>query len=206
MNIEKLTLGAMQTNCYILSDEKSGECAVIDPAAEAGEIIGYVRKNSLKIKYIILTHVHIDHIMALDELKKLCGAPVAVHEEEARLLNDNMGTLAQLFGTAPPASKADILLHDGDNLNLGDEVLKIIHTPGHTIGGISILCGKILISGDALLNMSIGRTDFPGGSYNQLKSSIVNKLFVLDDDTLVYPGHGEITTIGNEKSFNPFLG
>ncbi len=205
MIIDRLILGNLQTNCYILADEQTKECAVFDPAAEAGRIIAAIEKRNLKVKYIILTHVHIDHIMALDELKDLTGAQIVASTAEAELLNDNMGTLAELFSTVPPFSKADITVSDGDVLCLGKAEMKFIHTPGHTIGGMCILCGDILVSGDTLFASSIGRTDFPGGSHSQLISSINDKLMKLNDDVQVYPGHGMPTTIGTERVGNPFI-
>ncbi|MBQ6998820.1 MAG: MBL fold metallo-hydrolase [Clostridia bacterium] len=205
MIIDRLILGNLQTNCYILADEQTKECAVFDPAAEAGRIIAAIEKRNLKVKYIILTHVHIDHIMALDELKDLTGAQIVASTAEAELLNDNMGTLAELFSTVPPCSKADITVSDGDALCLGKSEMKFILTPGHTIGGMCILCGDILISGDTLFASSVGRTDFPGGSHSQLISSINDKLMKLDDNVQVYPGHGMPTTIGDERVGNPFI-
>ncbi len=205
MIIERLTLGGLQTNCYLLADGEAGECAVFDPAAEADRILAAARRHSLRIKYIILTHVHIDHIMALDELKAATGAEIVVHSAEADLLNDSAGTLAQLFAAEPPRSRADTAVSEGDVLRLGKAELKFIHTPGHTVGGMCVLCGDILISGDTLFAESVGRTDFPGGSHAQLMQSINQKLMTLDDDIQVFPGHGPSTTIGHEREHNPYL-
>lgn len=205
MIIERLTLGRLQTNCYVLADEDSGECAVFDPAADAERILDTVRHHGLKVKYIILTHVHIDHILALDELKAATGAEIAVHEAEAALLNDRTGTLAELFGEEPPCSAADIVLTEKDELFLGARRLKFIHTPGHTPGGMCVLCENILIAGDTLFSGSVGRTDFPNGSHAQLIEAINQKLMTLPDSTRVYSGHGPSTTIGNERDTNPYL-
>ena len=199
MILERLILGDLQTNCYILADSETKECAVFDPSAEADIILSAVNQHELKVRYIILTHVHIDHVMALDEIKKITGAPIVVHKEEADLLNDNAGTLAQLFNTTPPKAKADIKVVDGDTVFLGKKEIKFIHTPGHTIGGMCALCDNMLISGDTLFFESIGRTDFPGGNHNRLISSIKNKLMLLDNEIRVYPGHGQSTTIGHER-------
>lgn len=205
MILERLVLGGLQTNCYVLADEETKECAVFDPAADADRIMSVVNQYGLNVKYIILTHVHIDHIMALDELKEITGAEIVVHVAEAKLLNDSNGTLAQLFGTVPPESKADMTVSDGDSLYLGKAEIKFIHTPGHTVGGMCALCGDTLISGDALFAESIGRTDFPNGNHSQLISSIKNKLLTLEDNICVYPGHGPSTTIGHERDYNPYL-
>ena len=205
MILERLILGDLQTNCYILADNDTKECAIFDPSAEADRIMSVINQHELKAKYIILTHVHIDHVMALDEIKKITGASVVVHTDEADLLNDITGTLAQLFNTAPPKTKADIKVSDGDTVSLGEKEIKFIHTPGHTIGCMCALCENMLISGDTLFSESIGRTDFPGGNHNLLISSIKNKLMSLNDEIRVYPGHGPSTTIGHERMYNPYL-
>ena len=205
MIIDRLTLGNLQTNCYILADEQTKECAVFDPAADADRIIAAIEKRNLKVKYIILTHVHIDHVLALDELKDATNAKIVANTAEAELLNDNRGTLAELFSTVPPRSKVDITVADGDVLYLGKSEMKFIHTPGHTIGGMCILCDGLLISGDTLFASSVGRTDFPGGNHSQLISSINDKLMKLDDSIQIYPGHGMPTTIGAERVGNPFI-
>lgn len=205
MILERLVLGGLQTNCYVLGDEESKECAVFDPADDADRIMSVVNRYGLKVKYIILTHVHIDHIMALDKLKKITDSKIVVHSAEANLLNDETGTLAQLFGAVPPESKADVTVSDGDTLCIGNAEVKFIHTPGHTVGGMCALCGDELISGDALFSESVGRTDFPGGDHSQLISSIKNKLLTLEDKICVHPGHGPSTTIGHERVYNPYL-
>ena len=205
MTIDRLILGNLQTNCYILSDEATGECVVFDPAAEADRIISAIKKHNLKVKYIVLTHVHIDHILALDELKSETGAQVVANSLEAELLNDIHGTLADLFSALPPNSRVDITVSDGDTLAFGQSELKFIHTPGHTVGGMCILCDDLLVSGDTLFASSVGRTDFPGGNHGQLIESINSKLMKLDDSVKVFPGHGPSTTIGAERESNPFL-
>lgn len=205
MILERLILGNLQTNCYILGDEETKECAVIDPAADADRIIKVVDEHGMKVKYIILTHVHIDHITALDKIKEITGADIVVHSAEAPLLNDDNHTLAALFGTISPITESDISVSDGDTVYLGENKLTFIYTPGHTVGGMCILCGGMLISGDTLFAESIGRTDFPGGSHSQLISSIRDKLMTLEDDIRVYPGHGPSTTIGHEREANPYF-
>lgn len=203
MDIKCLPLGNMPTNCYILFDEKSKECAVFDPAAEAGKILSEI--DGYKVKYIILTHMHIDHVMALDEVKRETNAPVVVCNDDAFVMNDDSFTLAKFFNASSPETEADIKVLDGDILHLGENELKIIHTPGHTKGSMCVLCHSILISGDTLFLESVGRSDFPGGSHSQLVNSIGEKLYCLNDKTKVYPGHGPETTIGHEKMYNPYL-
>ncbi len=205
MILDRLILGGMQTNCYILADEDTGECAVFDPAADADKIMAIIEQRSLNVKYIILTHVHIDHIMALDKIKVITDADIVVHADEAAMLNHDGYTLASYFGTRSPEAKADIPVSDGDILYLGKTKMEIIHTPGHTAGGMCVLCDDILISGDTLFAESIGRTDFPGGNHSQLISSIKDKLMMLDDKIQVYPGHGSSTTIDHERVYNPYL-
>jgi len=205
MILKTLMLGPLQNNCYILTDEQTGESAIFDPANDGEKIVNFIQAQGIKVKYIILTHTHIDHIAALDYVKRYTGAPVAVHKAEADMLNDDEGVMAFILDTHAPQTICDIALSDGDELSLGKSILKVIHTPGHTMGGICVLCGDILISGDTLFNESVGRTDFKGGDYAQLACSIKERLFVLDDDVSVYPGHGPSTTIAHEKQFNPFL-
>ena len=203
MIIKKLPLGNMPTNCYILADEKTKECAVFDPADEVERIISEL--EGYKLKYIVLTHMHIDHVMALDKLKEITSALAVVHKEDATCMNNDNFTLAKFFGTTSPETQADIIAEDGDTFRLGDCELKIIHTPGHTKGSMCIYCDGILISGDTLFAQSVGRSDFPGGSHSELVNSIKTKLFILPDDTKVYSGHSGVTTIGTEKMYNPFV-
>ncbi len=205
MLIERLILGRLGTNSYIISDSDTMESAVIDPADSCSKILSRAREIGANIKYIIITHAHCDHIGALDELKANTNAAVCIGEADNSDLNDNTLSLCNIFGTESPKTKADIILRDNDELKLGEATLKIIHTPGHTKGGICIYTPGILISGDTLFAESVGRTDFPGGSMSELVHSIKDKLFCLPDDTKVYPGHGESTSIGHEKINNPFV-
>lgn len=205
MIVKRLVLGALQTNCYILGDEATRECAVIDPADDWQKIIEAVQDEKLSVRYIILTHAHIDHTLALDGLKSACNAKVVAHKIEADRIGDPHFSLAELFRATPPKTRADITVGDGDTLPLGEDVLSFIHTPGHTEGGMCVLCGDILFSGDTLFNQSVGRSDFPGGSHVVLITSVLNKLMRLGDGVTVYPGHGEITSVGFERNNNPYL-
>ncbi len=205
ITINKMSLGALGANCYFLTDNQSGDTALIDPASESELVIEYIRHNNLNIKYIILTHTHIDHIEALDKVKAFTGAKIVVHSKEAESLNDDGDTMSYILGVTAPLSKADVKVKDGDKLLLGNTPLNILHTPGHTVGGICVLCEGILFSGDTLFFESIGRSDFKGGDQCQLVSSIKEKLFTLPEEVCVYPGHGRSTTIAYEKRFNPFI-
>ena len=202
MRITNLPSGALQANTYLAVDEKTNEGFIVDPG-------GYneVRDNDVKIKYIILTHGHSDHICGVNEHKAEFpdAKIVAYKDEEAMLENPNLNQ-SPGFGV-PYSTKADILVSDGDELKVGDVTLKFIHTPGHTEGGMCIYVeeAKALFSGDTLFRQSIGRTDFPGGSYKEIMDSIRKKLFLLPDDTNVFPGHMGTTSIGFEKENNPFV-
>ena len=205
MKIVRLTLGPLGTNCYILYDELSTEAIVFDPADNAGVILDKLTELGLNLKYIVVTHAHCDHICALDELTYKTKAKVCIGTDDCFALNDSNLSLCRPFGKNPPQTKAEILINDGDVLNLGENKIKFIHTPGHTKGGICALADDILVSGDTLFMESVGRSDFPGGSASVLYSSIKTKLFTLPDDTVVYPGHGDSTTIGHEKRNNPYI-
>ncbi len=205
MQIKRLILGALGTNCYIIYDQITKLGAVIDPAGDAQRLIDEIKNLKIDVKYIILTHAHIDHILALDDICNVFNAKVVIHTDDSTALNNDSYNLAMFFHTKSPNKKADIVVKDKDILKLGENELKFIHTPGHTKGSMCILVDDILISGDTLFYVSIGRTDFYGGSYGTIMRSIKEKLFTLDDNTRVYPGHGEETTIGYEKQNNPFV-
>lgn len=205
MQIEKLVLGICATNCYIVYDDKTKKAIVIDPADSFDKIKNKINMLGVEVEYIIITHAHIDHIMALDDLKGYTNAKIVINANEAPFLNDAVNNLANHFSACSPKSKPDVLINDGDNITLENMVLKFIHTPGHTSGGMCILIGDDLFSGDTLFNMSIGRTDFYGGNFEYEINSIKNKLLPLGDNIKVYPGHGESTTIGFEKRNNMFL-
>lgn len=207
MRITNLPSGALQANTYLAVDEKTNEGFIVDPGGYNKVLTKEVRDNDVKIKYIILTHGHSDHICGVNEHKAEFpdAKIVAYKDEEAMLENPNLNQ-SPGFGV-PYSTKADILVSDGDELKVGDVTLKFIHTPGHTEGGMCIYVkeAKALFSGDTLFRQSIGRTDFPGGSYKKIMDSIRKKLFLLPDDTNVFPGHMGMTSIGFEKENNPFV-
>ena len=203
MILRCLSTGMFDSNTYILGD--NGEGAVIDAGASADEICSAIGELNLTIKYIILTHGHIDHICSTDELRDATGAEVLIHEDDAIFLSKPEYNLSSLVGRVKPFKSADVLLKDTDILKLGNLDLKIIHTPGHTPGSICVKSGNIIFTGDTLFKMSIGRVDLPKGSYTGIMDSLNGRLMRLDDDTAVYPGHGEDTTIGFERKFNPYV-
>ena len=207
MRITNLPSGALQANTYLAVDEKTNEGFIVDPGGYNKVLTKEVRDNDVNIKYIILTHGHSDHICGVNEHKAEFpdAKIVAYKDEEAMLENPNLNQ-SPGFGV-PYSTKADILVSDGDELKVGDVTLKFIHTPGHTEGGMCIYVkeAKALFSGDTLFRQSIGRTDFPGGSYKEIMDSIRKKLFLLPDDTNVVPGHMGTTSIGFEKENNPFV-
>jgi len=206
--IDRLVLGPFNTNCYILGSESSREGIIIDPADDVNAIMGRVEALKLGIKFIILTHGHIDHIGALKAVKERTGAEMAVHADDAKSLRGLRGWLQSFLIpglTYPVPPPPDQLLKDGDSISVDGLSLQVLHTPGHTPGGICLLGEGVVFSGDTLFNYSVGRTDLPGGSYRQLIESIRTKLMTLPDDTVVYPGHGPETTIGEEKQGNSFL-
>lgn len=207
MRITNLPSGALQANTYLAVDEKTNEGFIVDPGGYNKVLTKEVRDNDVKIKYIILTHGHSDHICGVNEHKAEFpdAKIVAYKDEEAMLENPNLNQ-SPGFGV-PYSTKADILVSDGDELKVGDVTLKFIHTPGHTEGGMCIYVkeAKALFSGDTLFRQSIGRTDFPGGSYKEIMDSIRKKVFLLPDDTNVFPGHMGMTSIGFEKENNPFV-
>ena len=204
MIVKKLVTGLFATNCYIVGSESDKEGMIIDPGDDANQILKSVKDSGLDIKIIVLTHGHFDHIGALKEVKEATGAELAIHADDAYFLQER--PLNTVFGFPYPDPVApDRLLNGGDSIDIGDLHFWVLHTPGHSLGGICLLGQGVVFSGDTLFNYGIGRTDFPGGSYNQLLNSIHTKLMVLPDDTTVYPGHGPDTTIGTERRGNPFL-
>lgn len=204
MIILSLAVGPIQANCYILGCEQTKEAVVIDPGDEAKRILGGLQKYVLQLKTIINTHGHFDHVGANKALKDLTGAPILIHRDDAPMLS-HLSASAGMWGMRAQDSPADQFIKDGDRISFGQITLEVIHTPGHSPGGISLYTPKVVFVGDTLFAGSIGRTDFPGGDYDLLISCVKNRLFVLGDDIHVYPGHGPDTTIGYERKYNPFF-
>jgi glyoxylase-like metal-dependent hydrolase (beta-lactamase superfamily II) len=205
MILKTLTVGELETNCYVLGDEKTREGIIIDPGGDLKEIEKVLEELRLKIKYIILTHGHSDHIGVLTELKKKTCAQILIHKEDAEMLSDPVKNLSILSYTPISVPEADRLLKDEDKIKIGKIELEVLHTPGHTQGSISLWTDKIIFTGDLIFYGSVGRTDLPGGSYQKLLRSIQDKILDKEDDTIIYPGHGPATTIGEERKNNPFL-
>ena len=204
MIIKLLVVGPLASNCYIVGDEATNEGVIVDPADEAEIILQSVAEFGLTIRSIVLTHGHPDHIAALKEVKEATGAEIAVHTSDSEYHRQQ--ALALTFGfRCPSLPPPDRLLKDGDSLDIGELHFKVIHTPGHTPGGICLLGHGVLFSGDTLFNYGIGRYDLPGGDYAQLMNSLQATLMALPDETIVYPGHGPKTTIGAERRDNPLL-
>ncbi|MCD4676016.1 MAG: MBL fold metallo-hydrolase [Desulfobacula sp.] len=204
MIIKKLEVGPIMANCFILGCDSTKQAVVIDPGDDADRILMELAKSELKVKYLINTHGHFDHVSANKRMKEATGALIAIHPEDEPMLQE-LSQSALMFGLSSENSPpADILLKDGDEVTFGEITLKVIHTPGHSKGGISLYTKGHLFSGDTLFAGSIGRTDLAGGDYDTLISSIKEKLLGFDDDTIVYTGHGPETTIGNERRMNPF--
>jgi glyoxylase-like metal-dependent hydrolase (beta-lactamase superfamily II) len=205
MIFEALEVGIYGANCYIAASKETKEAAIIDPGADFNKIDNKLNELEIRPKMIILTHCHGDHIGAVKELRDKYNLKVYIHEEDAEALNDSsMNFTKSMFGK-DISIKADLMLKHGDKISLGNLKFDIIHTPGHTKGGICIKVGNIMMTGDTLFNGSIGRTDLPGGSFEEIISSIKEKIFKYDDDTVIYPGHMSPSTIRKEKQFNPFV-
>lgn len=205
MLLHKLVLGQLQTNCYILADEETKEAVVIDVPDQADVILDFLKEKAYIVRYIILTHGHFDHMLALKEVREATGAPLLVHENCADFLKDTIKNLCHYTGVLWEATEADRYLKEGDIVAFGSQTLHVLHTPGHTADCICLLAGDILISGDTLFWRSVGRTDHPTGSLEEEINSIKEKLLPLPADTKVYPGHGPMTTIGDERKENPYL-
>ena len=209
MKIDHLVLGAYETNCYILrSDDTSGDCVVIDTGLRAEKIVEFLRENKLNPAAVILTHGHIDHIRGLALLRaEYPQMKVYIHETDSVMLAEPKKNLSGELGPGFTTEAADFLVNDGDLIELAQIKLRVIHTPGHTPGGICLYSAeeKKVFTGDTLFAGSVGRTDFYGGDGEQLIHGIKEKLLILADDTICYPGHGESTTIAEEKLHNPFL-
>jgi glyoxylase-like metal-dependent hydrolase (beta-lactamase superfamily II) len=204
MILKILPVGPMAANCYLLGCEKTGSAIVIDPGDEAARIMRNVDEDNLQLKLIINTHAHIDHITANSELKELTSAELCIHSADADMLVNPEKNLSFFIGIPVSSPKPDRLLSDGDILKTGEISLKVLHTPGHSPGSICLLADDCIFTGDLLFAGGIGRYDFPGSSYADLVKSL-QKVMELEDDLIVYPGHGPETTIGNERRTNPFL-
>lgn len=205
LKIIKIVAGAFSVNCYIIYSETTKEGIVVDPGGDTDRIIKAIDDNKIIIKKIILTHGHGDHIGAVSELKNKYDIPVSIHENDLIMAQDANINLSYMMPMGATHITPDEVLKDGDMIEVGDMMIEVIHTPGHTPGCISLKVGKHLFTGDTLFKGSIGRTDLPNGDFDQIITSIRERLLVLEDDTIVLPGHGESSTIFYEKMYNSFL-
>ena len=209
MKVDRLVLGEFETNCYIArSSDSAADCLIIDTGLDVPPLLKFLERGKLTPIAVILTHGHIDHIAGVETLrKKFPSILVYIHKLDAEMLTDAAANLSIMAGSSLTAGKADYLIDEGDIIEKADIKLRVIHTPGHTPGGICLYCEKdgIIFVGDTLFAGSIGRTDFPNGDMKQLLEGIKHKLLTLPEDTIAYPGHGPETTIGQEKAENPFL-
>ena len=202
-----IPVGPLQCNCSIIGDESTHEAMVIDPGDEIEDIMAFVDRHGLKVKQIVVTHAHIDHVGGAMKLKQRTGAPILLNQNDEALLK-MMDTQAAWVGMRPPGKIAvDQGLGDADRLKVGQLEATVMHTPGHTEGSICLYfpAEQKLIAGDTLFAGSIGRTDLPGGSYKKIMDSLKGRVLALPDETIVVPGHGPETTIGEERETNPFL-
>ena len=205
MQVIMLTVGALQTNCYVLYDEPSRQAYIVDPGDEAERIASAVETNGLQVLGVVLTHVHFDHMLAVQALRYQWQVPLLIGAQDQPALADGRRNLMELFspGTSMTMT-ADRLLYEGDMLPLGEEELCVLETPGHTPGSICLLTADALVSGDTLFCGSVGRTDFPGGNALNLYGSLA-RLASIEGERTVYPGHGQVTSLSYERTTNPYL-
>lgn len=203
MKFTSCPAGIYQANCYIVYDDSTGNGFIIDPGGDHEKIIKIIEKCSVTAGFIILTHGHFDHTGGVNTLKSILNIPVYINEKDDYLISGD----SEKHKFLPLSDKINIdrYIDDKDKIKYGNEVLEVIWTPGHTPGSISISTGGVLFTGDTLFESSIGRTDLPGGSFEQIQSSITQRLFTFPDETFVYPGHGPSTTIEFEKRNNPYV-
>lgn len=205
LKIEVIPVGMLEVNCIIVYDASLLEGILIDPGDEPERILSAVSRKKVTLTSIVLTHGHGDHIGGVEFIRKQLALPVAIGRHDAAMLTSAVLNLSSAIGIEIELDPADRLLIGGDQITVGSSTFRVLHTPGHTPGSISLACGEHVIVGDLIFAGSIGRTDFPGGSFDQLIGSIRREIMVMPDSTKLYPGHGPATTVGVERRTNPFL-
>ena len=208
MSVEyaSLVVGPIETNCYVIWDQATRAAAVIDPGGEAERMVAVIDANALHVVRILLTHGHFDHTFCAGDLAKKYGARIGMHESDVWLLTDGLGVAEPYYDMSGHVDVTpDDLLRDGDTIALGESTITVLHTPGHSAGGLCFVTDAGIFCGDTIFAGSIGRTDFPTGSHDTLIASITSKLLCLDDATPLLPGHGPATTVGEERRTNPYL-
>ena len=205
MKYKIIVVGALETNCYLVYCEETRACAVVDPGAEHERIFPVIFEEGLTPIVLINTHGHIDHIGANKDIKEHFGVPLYIHAGDSQMLGKVQQLELSLFLGAQDSPPADHLMTDGEEVRIGNGSLRVLHTPGHSPGSVSLLGDGFLLSGDTLFMEGVGRTDLPGGSQKQLEQSIREKIMTLPDEIVVLPGHGPHTTVGQERANNPFL-
>ncbi len=208
MRLKTFVTRGMEENCYLIISRQTNEAIVVDPGDVLPELLDFIKTEGIDVKAIVLTHAHYDHTAGVKWLQDKISAPLICGEDEAPVLASPELNLSLMFGADPLSMSADRLLKDNEEFSFGELKFKTIFTPGHTQGGICLYfeAQGVLISGDSLFAMSIGRTDFPGGGYRTLINCLKTRIMTLPDETTVYPGHGPKTTIAAEKKYNPYVG
>jgi len=201
-----VVVGPLDTNCYLVYCGETLDCAVIDPGAEAERIFPLIYELKLEPSVLLNTHGHLDHVGANRDIKEKFDIPLCIHGLDKPLLESCLQSELSFFLSAKESPPPDRLLQDGDTISIGRSSLRVLHTPGHTPGSVSFLGDGFLFSGDTLFNGGVGRTDLPGGSTRDLENSIRTRILTLSPETIVLPGHGPWTTVGEENASNPFLG
>ena len=205
MIVETFVTGPLETNTFLLYDRRGGEAIVIDPGGETGAIVARIKEQGLSLAAIVLTHGHFDHIGGNRELKKATGAPILVHRADEPMFSQAKATADMFFVVSDNSPPADGYLEDGGEVKFGDALLAVAHTPGHSPGGVTLIGEGRAFCGDLVFYGSVGRTDLPGGSQPELLKSIRERIMVLPEETILLPGHGPETTVGREKTQNPYF-
>lgn len=204
MEIVNITSGFTYANSYLIIDTDTNEAALVDPGSDAHGLIFAIDKHGVNVKSILLTHGHFDHILALDEIKEYTKAKVYIHTLDNICLKNVNFSLMSHIGRDNTFDDADVMLEDGDEIKVGNTTVTVMHTPGHTAGSVAYITSAGIITGDTLFCESIGRTDFPGGDYDTIEESI-HRLYAIEGDAKIYPGHGSATTLSHERLYNPFV-